>query len=74
MVPIILGMLLGPEMEKNLGHALVISDGEWSILWASPLALGLWIVAGLGLILPYIVGPILRRRMNNSMKESPTSD
>ncbi|MAA64341.1 MAG: tripartite tricarboxylate transporter TctA [Alteromonadaceae bacterium] len=74
MVPIILGMLLGPEMEKNLGHALVISDGEWSILWASPLALGLWIVAGLGLILPYIIGPILRRRMNNSMKESPTSD
>ncbi|MDG5498439.1 tripartite tricarboxylate transporter permease [Marinobacter sp. BGYM27] len=74
MVPIILGMLLGPEMEKNLGHALVISDGEWSILWASPLALGLWIVAGLGLILPYIIGPILRRRMNNAMKESPTSD
>lgn len=74
MVPIILGMLLGPEMEKNLGHALVISDGDWGILWSSPLALGLWIVAGLGLILPYIIGPILRRRMSNAVKESPTSD
>ncbi|WP_165856826.1 tripartite tricarboxylate transporter permease [Marinobacter sp. JSM 1782161] len=74
MVPIILGLLLGPEMEKNLGHALVISDGDWSILWASPLALSLWIVAGLGLILPYIIGPLLRRRMNAAMKEDPVSD
>ncbi|ROU00470.1 tripartite tricarboxylate transporter permease [Marinobacter sp. R17] len=74
MVPIILGMLLGPEMEKNLGHALVISDGDWSILWASPLALALWIVAGLGLILPYIVGPLLRKRMRAAIKEEPTSD
>ena len=74
LVPIILGLLLGPEMEKNLGHALVLSDGEWSVLWASPLAMGLWIVAGLGLILPYLVGPLLRRRMNAAMKESPVSD
>ncbi|MEA3250287.1 MAG: tripartite tricarboxylate transporter permease [Pseudomonadota bacterium] len=63
MVPIILGLLLGPEMEKNLGHALTISDGDWTVLWDSGLALGLWIVAIAGLILPVIVGPILRRRM-----------
>ena len=74
LVPIILGLLLGPEMEKNLGHALVLSDGDWSVLWASPLAMGLWIVAGLGLILPYLVGPLLRRRMNAAMKENPVSD
>jgi len=40
LVPIILGLLLGPEMEKNLGHAMVLSDGDWSILWGSPLAAG----------------------------------
>jgi len=74
LVPIILGLLLGPEMEKNLGHALVLSDGDWSILWGSPLAIGLWVVAGLGLVLPYLVGPLLRRRMNAAMKESPVSD
>jgi putative tricarboxylic transport membrane protein len=74
LVPIILGLLLGPEMEKNLGHALVLSDGDWSVLWASPLAMGLWIVAGLGLILPYLIGPLLRRRMSAAMKESPVSD
>jgi putative tricarboxylic transport membrane protein len=74
MVPIILGLLLGPEMEKNLGHALVISDGQWSVLWASPLALGLWIVAGVGLILPYLVGPILRARMRAAVREDTLSD
>jgi len=50
MVPIILGLLLGPEMEKNLGHALILSDGDWMMLWSSPLAIGLWLVAGLGLV------------------------
>lgn len=74
LVPIILGMLLGPEMEKNLGHALVISDGNWAILWGSPLAIGLWLVAGTGLALPYIVGPILRRRMRNALAEGALSD
>lgn len=74
LVPIILGLLLGPEMEKNLGHAMVLSDGDWSILWGSPLAAGLWILAILGLVLPYLVGPILRRRMRQSITESQTSD
>lgn len=63
MVPIILGLLLGPEMEKNLGHALILSDGDWMTLWSSPLAIGLWLVAGLGLVLPTLVGPILHRAL-----------
>ncbi|MEX0624366.1 tripartite tricarboxylate transporter permease [Saccharospirillum sp.] len=74
LVPIILGMLLGPEMEKNLGHAMIISDGDWGILWGTPLALGLWLVAGLGLLLPYLVGPILRARMRASIREDAVSD
>jgi putative tricarboxylic transport membrane protein len=73
-VPIILGLLLGPEMEKNLGHALILSDGDWMTLWSSPLAIGLWLVAGMGLVLPTLFGPILRRRMRNAIKEGPTSD
>lgn len=68
LVPIILGLLLGPEMEKNLRHAMDISGGDWTILWSSGLAIGLWIFAGAGLILPYIVGPLLRRRMASKEK------
>ncbi|MGM8849438.1 tripartite tricarboxylate transporter permease, partial [Salinicola halophyticus] len=63
LVPVILGLLLGPEMEKNLRHAMQISDGDWSVLWSSGLSIGLWAVAIIGLLLPVIVGPILRRRM-----------
>ncbi|MBZ2169764.1 tripartite tricarboxylate transporter permease [Marinobacter sp. F4216] len=74
LVPIILGMLLGPEMEKNLGHALVLSDGDWGILWGSPLAIGLWGFAALGLAAPYLIGPLLRRRMGAAIKEGPESD
>ncbi len=66
LVPIILGMLLGPEMEKSLRHALVLSDGDWSVLLNSGLSMGLWTVAVLGLILPVIVGPIVRAKMRKS--------
>jgi putative tricarboxylic transport membrane protein len=63
LVPIILGMLLGPEMESSLRHALVLSDGDWTILFNSGLSIGLWTVALLGLILPIIVGPLVRAKM-----------
>ncbi|SEG51304.1 tripartite tricarboxylate transporter permease [Marinobacterium lutimaris] len=66
LVPVILGMLLGPEMERNLRHALSISDGDWRILFSSGLSIGIWIVAFLGLALPYIIGPVLRRRMERA--------
>jgi len=73
LVPVILGLLLGPEMEKNLRHAMDISDGDWTILWGSGLAIGLWAFAIIGLILPYIVGPILRKRMQAKTAASHTT-
>ncbi|ANG63950.1 tripartite tricarboxylate transporter TctA [Marinobacterium aestuarii] len=63
LVPVILGMLLGPEMEKSLRHALTLSDGDWTVLWSSGLSVGIWAVAIAGLVLPYLIGPVLRRRM-----------
>ncbi|WP_027854944.1 tripartite tricarboxylate transporter permease [Marinobacterium litorale] len=66
LVPVILGMLLGPEMELNLRHALTISDGDWTALFSSGLSIAIWVVALAGLLLPYIIGPILRRRMENA--------
>lgn len=66
LVPVILGMLLGPEMELNLRHALTISDGDWMALFSSGLSITIWALAILGLVLPYILGPILRRRMNKA--------
>ncbi|UJF24757.1 tripartite tricarboxylate transporter permease [Suttonella sp. R2A3] len=73
-VPIILGMLLGPDLETSLRHSLMISDGNWLILWQSPLAIGLWIVAIAGLILPMIIGPILRTKMKQATFRDDISD
>ena len=70
LVPVILGMLLGPEMEKSLRHALTISDGDWTILWSSSLSVGIWMVAIAGLVLPYLLGPVLRRRMTSEAEKA----
>lgn len=66
LVPIILGMLLGEELEIELRHALVESDGNWLALWESPLAIGLWAVAVTGLVLPMLFGRRLRRKIQQS--------
>ncbi|SON55105.1 Tripartite tricarboxylate transporter TctA family protein [Hartmannibacter diazotrophicus] len=63
MVPVILGILLGNEMEKNLRRALTISDGDWSIIFGSPLAIGIWIFALVGFVAPLLVGRYLRPKM-----------
>jgi len=63
LVPIILGVLLGNEMEKNLRRALTISDGDWSILLGSPLAIGLWVFAIVGFLAPLIIGRYFRPKI-----------
>lgn len=63
MVPVILGILLGGAMEKNLRREITISDGDWLALFDSGLSIGLWAVAIIGFVLPIIVGPAVRRRM-----------
>ena len=52
LAPIVLGLVLGPLMEKNLRRALSISDGDWSILFSSPIAIGVWILALVMLFAP----------------------
>ena len=44
LVPVVLGLLLGGIMETNLRRALSISNGDWSILWSSPLTWVLWVL------------------------------
>jgi putative tricarboxylic transport membrane protein len=43
--PLILGFVLGDMMEQNLRRALSISNGEIGVLFASPIAIGLWVLA-----------------------------
>ncbi|MGO4855337.1 tripartite tricarboxylate transporter permease [Phaeovulum sp. W22_SRMD_FR3] len=64
LVPIILGILLGNEMEVNLRRAMAISDGDWSILLGSPLAIVLWIIVVVGFVLPIILGRRLKSKIS----------
>ncbi|MGV8831829.1 MAG: tripartite tricarboxylate transporter permease [Devosia sp.] len=63
LVPVILGVLLGDQMEKNLRRAMTISDGDVMTLLASPLSIALWTLAIVGFILPIVVGRYLRPKI-----------
>ena len=60
-VPIILGILLGSFMEDALRRAMVISNGEWSYLFSSPIAIGLWIAAVGGFVAPLFLRGVLKK-------------
>lgn len=62
-VPIVLGILLGNAMEKNLRRALTISDGDWTALFNSPVSITIWALAIAGFVAPIIVGRYFRPKM-----------
>ncbi|MDG4717848.1 MULTISPECIES: tripartite tricarboxylate transporter permease [Thalassospira] len=70
LVPVILGVLLGNLMEQNLRRAMTISDGDWGILFASPLSIGIWTVAVVGFILPIFMARRLRRKLEREVTAS----
>ncbi|WP_417522478.1 tripartite tricarboxylate transporter permease [Marinovum sp.] len=69
LVPIILGILLGNQMEVNLRRAMTISDGDWLTLVGSPLAIILWIIAITGFVLPMLMGRRVKRQMEAARNE-----
>lgn len=53
LAPVILGLVLGPLMEKNLRRALALSAGDWSVMFSSTLAVALWVLAAAALAVPW---------------------
>jgi len=70
LVPVILGILLGNEMEVNLRRALTVSDGDWLILVGSPLAITIWAIAIAGFVLPIFFGKKVKKRMKADQTEN----
>jgi putative tricarboxylic transport membrane protein len=60
-VPVILGILLGGNMENALRRAMVLSDGDAMFLFSSPIAIGLWIFAIVGFVAPMFMRGLLKR-------------
>jgi putative tricarboxylic transport membrane protein len=46
-VPVVLGLLLGGDMEQNFRRALSISGGDYSILFGSGIAVGLYVATAI---------------------------
>jgi putative tricarboxylic transport membrane protein len=61
MAPLILGFVLGDLMEQNLRRALSITNGELSILWGSPITVGLWIMTVAMIVVPLAMRQLKRR-------------
>jgi putative tricarboxylic transport membrane protein len=66
LAPIILGLVLGPLMEKNLRRALALSGGEWGVLVSSPLAVAIWVLAALVLFGPVVMSRVFRKGLRPS--------
>ena len=60
-VPVILGILLGGNMEDALRRAMTLSDGDPTYLFSSPIAIGLWIAAIAGFVAPMFLRGILKK-------------
>ena len=65
--PLMLGFVLGPMLEENLGRALLLSGGDPTVFATRPISGSLLAAAGLLLVL--MVLPAVRRRRDEAFKD-----
>jgi putative tricarboxylic transport membrane protein len=65
--PLILGLILGPNLELQFRRALQISAGDYSTLWASPLSKFLYAILILALLTP-IISKVMRKVRSTASK------
>jgi putative tricarboxylic transport membrane protein len=53
-LPLIVGVILGPRAERQLRLSLQLSDGDWSGLVTSPIAIALYLLVALLLAWPWL--------------------
>jgi putative tricarboxylic transport membrane protein len=68
--PLVVGLVLGPVMERSFRQALIISRGSLSGLWDSPICIALWFVILVTAVMPFIL-PYLREKMRNLSSSAP---
>jgi len=68
--PVVVGLILGPMAEQQLRRALAISQGDWAVLFRTPISLVLYAVAIAAVALPFI----LRMRGRGAVLNQLASD
>lgn len=61
LAPMVIGLVLGPLIEKHLREGLFMSGGDLLVFVESPIALGIWILVAL-VLAGSALAPLLRRR------------
>ncbi len=69
-LPLIIGVILGPSLEYQLSQALAISEGDVTTLLREPVAVLVYVVIGLGVVAAVAQG-LLRRRAPQSGSDDP---
>ena len=67
-LPLIIGVILGPRLELYLGRALQIDQGDWSALVGEPVAVIVYIVIVLLLVTPLVAR--MRRKREPEKEEA----
>jgi putative tricarboxylic transport membrane protein len=66
--PLVIGIVLGPVMERSLRQTLIISQGNLRGLWDSTLCMTMWLVVLMAAILPIII-PYLKKKIAAHLEE-----
>jgi putative tricarboxylic transport membrane protein len=58
MAPLVLGIILGDLMDKNLRRGLTLSDGDFTPFFTRPISMVFWIIIVLTIL--FSIGPARR--------------
>jgi putative tricarboxylic transport membrane protein len=70
LAPILLGLILGDDLEQNFRRSLVADDGNYLTFFSGPLNIGLAIVVVIVLFLPQILDRIRGRKIKEDYADS----
>jgi putative tricarboxylic transport membrane protein len=65
--PLLLGLVLGPQMEEYFRRAMLLSDGDFSVFLTRPISAGLLIVVAL--LLLALLSPVIVRGRKQALAE-----
>jgi putative tricarboxylic transport membrane protein len=72
LAPLVIGLVLGPQIEKDLREGLFMSLGDVSAFWKSPVALVIWLLV----LVTLLAGPLrslLRRMRTGAVTPRPVA-
>src|SRR3954452_13907777 len=69
-LPLIIGVIIGPRIERQLRTALAVAGGDVSTLWSEPLAVAIYVIIAVLLLWPVITRLVRRPGRRPSFKDA----